>query len=546
MLRIAPQDILARTELEPPIAFQKRAARVLDELTRETPGCAVEFSDFEQHPLLLFRSELMRRAGAAMSALTLVERAIELPGAHDGVVLTPTMPSLSLYRAARAYSSTTGRTVQVEPARSHQREELRIAAFHHLERLGWLWRPDTVTRGGQTGPFPVLFAAQQPGHIQDIAPVVSRLRDDDVPIRVLASDLRVVRAADKAGIAVELLPITPGQRLRALHMAHRARRVIRQALRSASLPSLRPSGPTTTALFGQLVDQLLHNQLHRIWGAAQPAAAEVAHAGTVVLPNPYTEFGRLVGGLARHRGVRVVALQHGSILSDDPRWSDITADVVCAWGVPASQALESCGVEPDTIRITGSPKSDSFLIDPPQRRPGHDASVLVATSGPGDRVSPEQHELFVAELVHAVEKSPEIEWTVKLHPKDQARYYRALPDRVRVILPDHSRLSIYDYLAESTAMVTIASTAVVDAVIAGVPAVLFEVRGSDDAVTAPLLREASKVVVSTGEELARALRDVLADPVPTAEPDYLARHFANAGHAVDAITDLVVRNRRER
>jgi hypothetical protein len=278
---------------------------------------------------------------------------------------------------------------------------------------------------------------------------------------------------------------------------------------------------------------------------AQAAAHEVASAGTVVLPNPYTEFGRLVGGLARRRGVRVVALQHGSILSDDPRWSDITADIVCAWGVPAAQALESCGVEPDTIRITGSPKSDSFLVDPPQHEPGHQNSVLVATSGPGDRVSPEQHELFVRELVHAVEKSPAIDWTVKLHPKDQAPYYRDLPDRVRVILPDHSRLSIYDYLAESAAMVTIASTAVVDAVIAGVPSVLFEARGSHDAVTAPLLTEASKVVVSSGEELAVALETVLDDPVPTAAPDYLARHFANAGHAVDAITQLVIRNRRQ-
>jgi hypothetical protein len=36
----------------------------------------------------------------------------------------------------------------------------------------------------------------------------------------------------------------------------------------------------------------------------------------------------------------------------------------------------------------------------------------------------------------------------------------------------------------------------------------------------------------------------MADPVPTADPDYLERHFANAGRAVDEIADVIVAARR--
>jgi hypothetical protein len=537
MLRIAPHEVLARAPIEPPWAFQRRAARTLDQIIDLSPALRLGASPV--HPIDLLRAELIRRVGDTLAAFELVREAATLPEADDGVVLTPRFPSLPLYRAAACYRRASGQEVYVEPGLAHHRERVRVRAYRLRAQAEWLAAlPQTEPLGAR--PDAVLLAVQQPGHVQDVAPLLPRLQDAGAAVRVVAGDLRPVMAGERQGIPVELLPVSAAARSRAMVRAVQVRRRVAQLLRRT--PMARLGGRSFAALVGGTVDHVLATHLHRIAGREVALATALASSSVVVLPNPYTDFGRLVGGLARRRGVPVVAFQHGNVFHDDPKWARISADVVCAWGAPSATALVSCGVDPSTIVVTGSPRSDSFRGGPPRPTTSHGA-VLVATSGPGDRVSAEQHELFVGELARAVDRTPDVRWTIKLHPKDRVEYYSAVRG-AQIIPPDHSRLTIYDHLADVDVMVTIASTAAVDAVTVGVPVVLFEVKGSTDATHEPLVSNASKVVVSTGDELASAVRRTVADPVPTADPDYLDRHFANAGHALDSIVDAILSARR--
>lgn len=535
MLRLAPHEVLARSDLVGPAEQHRAVGSLLDELVeRLPPDLAVRVGlPSAVQPVELVRADLLRRAGAALSGYELIEAARTLPGAEGGFALRPEPPDEALFRAARLGPRP---RPAVSPAATYRAEEGRERLHRARLLVGGV--------GGTDGALPaarwVLAVAQHPGHLEDLAVIGEELARAGGGLGLLATDGRVQQAASDAGLAARVVAPGRADRIRAWRSAREVRRTVRQVLDSARLPSLEEPA---RAVFADAVDRSLAAHLPWLLWSASDIGREVARADVVVLHIPYIESGRLAGGLAHVAGTPVVALQHGTVFSADPRWEGLAIDRICAWGAPSATALRSSGVAPDTIMVTGALKYDRMV--PVERAPHRQRGrrvVLVGSSGPGDPVSVPQHQLFVAALGEAVDQTPDVDWTVKLHPKDRPGFYRALPARVQVVTADHRATSILDHLAGSDVLVTVCSMTAVDSVAAGVPVVLFEVKGSRYARDEPFLADAASAVVASGAELAAAVRSV--DRSAPAADAYLADHFAHRGEALRRTVEVIDSVRR--
>jgi hypothetical protein len=205
----------------------------------------------------------------------------------------------------------------------------------------------------------------------------------------------------------------------------------------------------------------------------------------------------------------------------------------------------SNGLTEAQIRVTGAPRYDS-IFQRKRTKEAQGAFILVATSGAGDQVNLQQHQAFIRTLYEAAEQAPEIQWVVKLHPKDREHFY-ALGNapshpRMRVTRAEVGQqgLGIFGYLEQARALVTVSSSSALDAMAVGVPVLTVDVwpegqrpRGIE------FLQRACTRSVRTGRELAAEARKTwqgTVDSATQAAADaYAEQHFANRGRAAETV-----------
>src|SRR4029079_7481214 len=114
--------------------------------------------------------------------------------------------------------------------------------------------------------------------------------------------------------------------------------------------------------------------------------------------------------------------------------------------------------------------------------------ILVATSGPGHRISHEHHQVVIANLARLSAEFPDVPLVVKLHRKDRLEYYQqALDRRHRLILVREESSGfprgIFEWLSGCSVVLTGASPVAVEAMLMDVPVVTMdfcqEIRGVD-------------------------------------------------------------------
>lgn len=487
-------SLLARADLVAPIEHQRRIAAVLDDLIDEGASPTVDTEVGPLPVLDLFRTEIIVYAAriALWQDLLMV-----LP--RDVMLRVPVSPELTeadhLVRRAGHVPA-----LLFTPSSAIRHDARRLA----YRASGPARRAVGARRAARGAPppghvaFDAVFVPWRSGHVVRWRPVLERLTDEDGwSTLVLATDQRTIDLAASTGMATQAVRWGGG------------RADARRVRRELGHLSARTGGP-----LGAAVREMPAAALGSV-RAMIGAVAALDRPRVLLVANPYIAEGRGAALAARGRGIPVVSAQHGTIFPDDPRWARCPVDRFGVWGPAAVEALVESGMTAQQLFVTGARVGTEDDPAPDGRAsegmPG--STVLVATSGAGDRVSLAQHLVFLDWLGRAIQATPELQWRVKLHPKDDPALYagRAFAG-AEVVRAGSDTPPIERFLREADVLVTVASASALDAARLGVPVVLVAVPGSDDHERVPLLAGVADGVAAGGEQLAAEVRRLVASP----------------------------------
>jgi hypothetical protein len=270
----------------------------------------------------------------------------------------------------------------------------------------------------------------------------------------------------------------------------------------------------------------------------------------VIVGNPYTMEGRISTYIAHAHNSLVVAMEHGTIRSQDPNWRNCTLDEVYVWGEPSRRSLLQAGLREEQIRITGSPRMDSIVTQTKESLTDEDPYILVTTSGAGNQVNETEHRKFIEHLFQAIDTHPQIQWLIKLHRKDKEVFYErpeGLPANMKIIRGEYGQQGkdIFHYLKRAKALLTVVSTSALDAMLVDVPVVTLEVRAQEGQTSNVIefLERNCTYKVKNGRELSEACHSLWQEQangqIDEAAREYIQEHFFNLGEAAQTIADRI-------
>ncbi|OYV95888.1 MAG: hypothetical protein B7Z73_01690 [Planctomycetia bacterium 21-64-5] len=238
----------------------------------------------------------------------------------------------------------------------------------------------------------------------------------------------------------------------------------------------------------------------------------------LVLDEDATPLKRIAVALARRHGARSSVVQHGAPCGPFG-FVPPAADEICVWGGSAQRQLETWGVAPSKIRVAGWPNLKPRLLELHPARPASQTRakrfLLLATVEPRDE-RPDGVEFhltsgnyaLILQMVHEVLSQIEhATLTIKLHPrarkKEFIRFQRPVVEterpasapattfvfkqgRARNPLPVrvvHSK-NLARLVAASDCVLSCASTAGIEAALAGAPVVQILPIGSGNVLPA--------------------------------------------------------------
>ena len=222
------------------------------------------------------------------------------------------------------------------------------------------------------------------------------------------------------------------------------------------------------------------------------------HPTQLVLDEDATPMKRAAVLVARHWGTRSTVVQHGAPCGPFG-FVPLAADEICVWGETTRRALVDWGVPHQRIRVTGWPDVERrwtrWVRQASQRRERTAPTILLlATVPPRDsrpdtvefHLTRETHEALVDMACAAVAKIAGARIIVKLHPR--TRDDGALVD----VLKKHPNLrhrlvrstKLDSLIARCDCVLSCASTAGIEAALAGVPVVQLLPAGSGNVLPA--------------------------------------------------------------
>jgi hypothetical protein len=281
----------------------------------------------------------------------------------------------------------------------------------------------------------------------------------------------------------------------------------------------------------------------------------------IVVPNdavyPYLE---LIAWL-RGRGVPYVLMQEGIRFAlpktyDGAPYGGSGAAAVCAWGQGSAEHFIATGVPASVIRVTGAPRFDGIVPEDWKRRAdefrrelGLHAPPLAFISNPieiqGYGTREYKLDLFAKFLAEAAIEGPLL---IKTHahesPEDFARAAARVPNAPQLVF---ARDSLFATLAAARAVIVLASTVGLEALMFGLPLAQLEIPGQPFAFE--YVERGAAVPIKLGDAAAATRR--LLGPnaeLAAAGQRLVERHLYDRGraklHVADAIIDAIPLRRR--
>ena len=253
---------------------------------------------------------------------------------------------------------------------------------------------------------------------------------------------------------------------------------------------------------------------------------------------------------ARESNIPTLILQHGMMA---PFWWPFVADKLALWGPLFAKEIEHLGAPSDRLVFAGMPMTDatfSRMRRAASTRKFRDSPtiLLIANTQSRQRV-PETYARYANFLREVVPALPGVRWLVKLHPREDDRFYREnglLDYEAFQALPKSTSLN--DAFEESDIAVVMFSTAGLEALANGLPLI---VPALDNDVVehtwwprfggGAFAPDAGRFldIVSQLRKSETSRRDLL-----TRQADFLDRAFSNQGSAASATMDLAISRSR--
>jgi hypothetical protein len=271
----------------------------------------------------------------------------------------------------------------------------------------------------------------------------------------------------------------------------------------------------------------------------------------LVLDEDATPLKRIAAALARRHGARSAVIQHGAPCGPFG-FVPLAADQICCWGESARRQLMRWGVPDSRIRVTGWPgiRRQLLSLEPRTRRLESQAKrfLLLAGVPPRDErpdgvefhLTTENHAAMFDMVVAVLGQIAGARLTVKLHPraKGLGSALRSLAANSPVRTVQSSELT--ELFSETDCVLSCASTAGIEAAIAGAPVIQLLPTGSGNVLPADEWGFIGSA--RTAEELATLIPVALA-PGWRREPEAASRILADYGRraAARVADDLIGR-----
>lgn len=209
----------------------------------------------------------------------------------------------------------------------------------------------------------------------------------------------------------------------------------------------------------------------------------------LVLDEDATPLKRIATGMARQHGARSVVVQHGAPCGRFG-FAPLAADRVCVWGESSRRQLMVWGIPDGNVHVTGWPhiKRSLLTLEPSKRRVDSRAKnfLLLATVPPRDdrpdgiefHLTAENHAEMHSMVCRVLARIAGATLTVKMHPRaDNADFGGHDPQTnlpIRVVRAG----DLAELLRETDCVLSCASTAGIEAALAGAPVVQILPAGS--------------------------------------------------------------------
>ena len=255
---------------------------------------------------------------------------------------------------------------------------------------------------------------------------------------------------------------------------------------------------------------------------------------------------------ARESNIPTLILQHGMMA---PFWWPFVADKLALWGPMFTKEIEQLGAPSDRLVFAGMPITDATFRR--TRRTvrsralrGSPTILLIANTQSRSRV-PDTYTRYGDFLREVVPALPGISWLVKLHPREDDRFYREnglLEYDAFHVLPKSTSLD--DAFEDSDIAVVMFSTAGLEALANGLPLIVPALDNNVVEYTwwprfggGAFAPDAGRFleIVSQLRQSETSRRDLLKQ-----QTDFLDRAFSNQGNAASATMDLAIQQIEER
>ncbi len=406
-----------------------------------------------------------------------------------------------------------------------------VGLFDEIRRWGYrgkmaLRNRAAARRSAQPGPADVVLWSRDITHTVIFDPVARALREQGRTARLLACQSTIFRqlaTRDPSSVFARAAWPTTLRRAR-----RDGERRAKELARVSRWGTAQFSGPRDVeSAVRHTVVSLLPLVSEAIANAQ--AALDAFGARLLVVGNDLTLEGRAGCRAAELRGVPTATFMHGNI-TGDPLQARHCVDQLLVYGNIHRDELVDHGISPKRIVVCGAPSLDhrprqsgrmnAELRERLGLQPG-EPWILVATSGPGHRISLAHHRAVIEELSRLGAAMPTTPVVVKLHRKDRPEHYQqALQNatgRKMIVVSENTPgypADIYEWLNGCPVVLTGASTVAVEAMLMDVPVVTMdfegEIRGVD------FIDAAATTHVETGEALIQAVSEILAGRAPSA------------------------------